>query len=88
MQVRERLIRLIQSSQQPILRRKLVSTFDVSRRKEAEQELSLLVSEGYVNPLGTGRRGMPFRVVTSETWPFNKCPFCHQEMVLRDTPNP
>ncbi len=77
MYVKERLIRLIQlSSEGPVLRRKLIQTFDASRRKEAEFELSSLISAGYVNPLGTGRRGSPLMVITSATWPFNKCPLC------------
>ena len=75
--VRERLIRLIQlSPSTSVLNRKLIRSFDKSRRAEAEIELSLLISQGYVNPIGTGRRGSPKMVTISPTWPFNKCPLC------------
>lgn len=47
-----------------------------SRRKQIVKELSVLLGEGYVIRLGTGRRGDPFRIVLSATWPHNKCPLC------------
>jgi hypothetical protein len=79
MNVKERLIRLIQEHDtQPILRRDLIRTFDISRRAQAEKELSSLIATGYVNSTGLGRRGSPARVVTSPTWPYNKCPLCGQ----------
>jgi len=81
MHVKERLIRLIQAAEGlPLLRRELILSFDKSRRKKAEFELSLLVSLGYVNPIGTGRRGSPSMIVTSSTWPFDKCPLCGQRI--------
>lgn len=78
MKVKERLIRLIQSlaSESPVSRRKLILSFNKSRRAEARIALSGLLSEGYVNPLGTGRRGSPLRIVMSATWRADRCPLC------------
>lgn len=47
-----------------------------SRRRQVMKELSLLLSEGFINRLGTGKRGDPHRIVLSAIWPFNKCPLC------------
>jgi hypothetical protein len=91
MNVKERLIRMIQSSPKPPHYRNLIQSFDKSRRAQAIVELSFLLSAGYIHMLGTGRRGQPHRVVISGTWPFNKCPMCGQkchESILRDTPAP
>lgn len=81
MNVRERLIRQMQSSQEPVLRRKLILSFDKSRRAQAGEELSVMISSGYLNLLGTGRRGQPHRLIVSGTWPHDKCPMCgHSEV--------
>jgi hypothetical protein len=83
MDVKERLIHMIQSadgltrdSDTPLSRHELIEAFDKSRRAKAAQELSNLIGAGYVNVLGTGRRGSPIRILRNKAWPFDKCPLC------------
>lgn len=88
MNVKHRLIRLIQEhGAQAILRRDLIRAFDISRRADAEKELSSLISVGYVNALGLGHRGSPARVIISPTWPFNICPLCGQNTIHIEAQN-
>jgi hypothetical protein len=58
--------------------RELERQFSSAKRaqKEVHNQLSNLLSEGYILRLGTGHRGNPFRYILSLTWPYNKCPFC------------
>jgi hypothetical protein len=76
MNIKERLIRKIQEANKPVSRHELIEAFDKSRRARASQELSNLIGAGYVNVLGTGRRGSPIRIAPNKTWPFNKCALC------------
>ena len=65
--------------QEPILERALLRQFSGPRQKKAIEELSLLLSEGFLNRLGTGRRNNPFRITRSGSQPINRCPYCHHE---------
>ena len=76
--IRERLIRKLKSmgSQGYLFERTLLRQLGGRERPQIAEELSSLLSEGFVHRLGTGRRGDPFRLILSGTWPFNKCPLC------------
>jgi predicted HTH transcriptional regulator len=71
---KHRLIELINGEQPSVSRHKLIHAFEPHRRAKAAEELEALVKAGYVNLIGTGRRGMPIKIVQSPTWPYNKCP--------------
>jgi len=74
---REMLIRRLQTiGRNSVFERAALRLLPSSRRKQARAELALLLSEGFVIRLGTGRRGDGYRIILSGTWPFNKCPLC------------
>jgi hypothetical protein len=75
--IRERLIRLLWDG--PQLRRTIENQFGKSRRRTAQEELSLLISEGAILSTGSGRRGHPNQIQLSPIYPFDKhCPLCGQ----------
>ena len=75
--IRERLIRLLWDG--PMLRRAIDRKFDKTRRLAAQEELSLLISEGVILSTGSGRRGHPNKVQLSQVYPLQRlCPFCKQ----------
>jgi hypothetical protein len=75
--IRERLIRLLWDG--PQLRRTIESKFDKTRRRAAQEELSLLISEGVILSTGSGRRGHPNRIQLSPVYLFDqRCPLCNQ----------
>ena len=75
--IRERLIRLLWEG--PALRRTIESRFGQSRRLVAQEQLSLLISDGVVLSTGLGRRGHPNMVQLSQVYPLHGlCPLCKQ----------
>ncbi len=76
--IRERLCRklLMMEPRGYLCERVLLRQMGNTQNKRVVEELALLLSDGFVIRLGTGRRGNPFRIILSETWPFNKCPLC------------
>ena len=77
---KEKMIRVLRelSTDAPATERAIYRRFSQSKRglKDAQRALAELLSQGYVNRLGTGRRDSPFRIVLSSTWEHNKCPLC------------
>lgn len=75
---REVLIRKLRTigDQGFLYERAIPRTISHTRRKQVVKELALLLSEGFLTRLGTGRRGDPHRIILSPSWPFNKCPMC------------
>lgn len=76
--IRERLIRLVMASSKPVARRTLVLAFDVSRRAQAEEEISNLVSANVFVYTGRGTRGSPTRVGFSGGYDQDRCKLCGQ----------
>jgi len=83
--IRERLIRLLWEG--PALRRTIERKFDKNRIRVAQEELSLLISEGVILSTGSGRRGHPNKVQLSPTYPFDRhCPLCNQDITPKGEP--
>ena len=84
-QVRFRVIKLIQElksvTQYALLRR-----FDKRDRDRANEEISMLASEGYLILLGIGRRGSPRRLEVGPLFPNDKCPMCGQTIARENNP--
>ena len=79
--IRERIIRMLWNESGLVTLRHLEQSFDKSRRRAALDEISLLVSEGVLHRIGSGRRGDPFKLLLSRTYPFKVfCPLCKQSI--------
>jgi len=75
--IRERIIRLVRPEDK-IVRSHLLRKFNVSDRDRANEQVSLLLSEGVLVRTGLGVRGSPETIQRGKCWPKEKCPFCHQ----------
>lgn len=80
--IRLRLIEIIRANA-PIVRRTILRKFNTSDRPQANNELSLLLSEGFAHTIGRGIKGNPETIILGASWPADLCPLCRQT-IYRD----
>lgn len=82
--IRERLIRLLWD--EPLPKRTVIDKFDKARRSAAQDEISVLLSDGAIIQTGMGKRGSPTMLQLSPVYPFDvRCPLCNQQITPKAT---
>src|ERR1700730_18676253 len=77
---RLRMIRVLQEIEPGgfVYETRIYKRFSSSRtEREIREILDEFLSKGYVYRLGLGRRGSPYKIILSSTWPHNRCPLCN-----------
>lgn len=75
--VRTRIITLMMSGTLPITERALLNRIGKSYRSQAQEQISLLLSEQFLIRLGLGRRGSPYQLIFGPNASIT-CPCCGQ----------
>ena len=88
--VRERIIRIMDSVTKPpnygeFTRRELRNLFGHTYRKQVDDMIGQLLSEGVLFSLGTGRSGDPVKIIMNRNYPSHICPLCKQRIPSTST---
>lgn len=81
--IRERLVKIIREQpNQQMKRRALLKRIGATYRNQAAEQISVLLSSGFLLPYGSGTRGDPKFIIVNNTYPSNNCPCCGQSLNL------